>query len=810
VTGWTLLYEGFSPAQEGLREALCTVGNGYFATRGAAPESRADGVHYPGTYAAGCYNRLVSQVADRKVENEDLVNLPNWLCLGFRAAGGRWFDLKDFEILEHRQELDIRRAVLTRQLRCRDETGRLTRVTQRRFVSMADAHIAALETTFVAENWSGRLEVRSGLDGRVVNAGVPRYRELRGDHLEVLDAGSVDTETVALIVQTRGSLMRIAEAARTRAVSPEVSRRVVTEPGFVAHELALELSEGVPVTVEKVVTLFTSRDQAIDEPATAAHTWTTRAGSFDDLLKRHVLTWDHLWRRFDIELPGPPREQMILRLHILHMLQTVSEHGIGPDVGVPARGLHGEAYRGHVFWDELFILPVLNLHLPELSRALLDYRYRRLPQARWAARQAGCRGALYPWQSGTDGREESQVVHLNPRSGRWVPDHSHLQRHIGIAVAYNVWEYYQSTGDTEFLQSRGAEMLIEIARLFASLAEYNRVRDRYEIHGVMGPDEYHDGYPDESRPGIDNNAYTNVMTVWVLCRALEVLNLLVEDDRQRLRDTLGLSGDELELWDDISRKMYVPFHADGIISQFEGYGQLAELDWDGYRRRYGDIHRLDRILEAEGDTTNRYMVSKQADTLMLFYLLSAEELTVLFERLGYSFDPGEQIPRTIEHYLHRTAHGSTLSRLVHSWVLARLDRRRSWEFFLDALHSDVADVQGGTTAEGIHLGAMAGTVDLVQRCYGGVETRDGVLWLNPYLPHEVPHLLFTLQYRGQRIRVMIDSRRLRVETASGPAPAIRIGVQRRVVDLEPGQSREFSLTRADRVQPIRPHRHRRV
>jgi alpha,alpha-trehalase len=204
------------------------------------------------------------------------------------------------------------------------------------------------------------------------------------------------------------------------------------------------------------------------------------------------------------------------------------------------------------------------------------------------------------------------------------------------------------------------------------------------------------------------------------------------------------------------------------------------------------------------------MISKQADTLMLFYLLSAEELTALFERLGYAFDPADQIPRTIEHYLSRTAHGSTLSRLVHSWVLARLDRRRSWEFFLDALHSDVEDVQGGTTAEGIHLGAMAGTVDLAQRCYGGVETRDGVLWLNPYLPAEVPRLRFTLHYRGQWVRVLIDHARLRVDTAPGPAPAIPIGVQRRVIHLEPGQSREFKLTHADRARPIRTHRHNRA
>ena len=161
--------------------------------------------------------------------------------------------------------------------------------------------------------------------------------------------------------------------------------------------------------------------------------------------------------------------------------------------------------------------------------------------------------------------------------------------------------------------------------------------------------------------------------------------------------------------------MRVCFHDDGIISQFEGYERLAELDWLDYQERYGDIQSLDRILEAEGDSTNRYKVSKQADVLMIFYLLSSAEVQDIFDRLDYPFDPPTDFRRNIEYYLARTSHGSTLSRIVHSWVLARLDRRRSWELFLQALNSDIADIQGGTTHEGIHLGSMAGTLDLVQR-----------------------------------------------------------------------------------------------
>ena len=162
--------------------------------------------------------------------------------------------------------------------------------------------------------------------------------------------------------------------------------------------------------------------------------------------------------------------QLILRLHVFHLLQTVSPNSIDLDVGIPARGLHGEAYRGHIFWDELFIFPFLNFRIPDITKSLLHYRYRRLDQARWNARTSGFNGALYPWQSGSDGREESQTLHLNPQSGRWTPDNSSLQRHVNAAIAYNVWQYYQVTGDWEFLSFYGGEMILEIARLFASLA----------------------------------------------------------------------------------------------------------------------------------------------------------------------------------------------------------------------------------------------------------------------------------------------------------------------------------------------------
>jgi alpha,alpha-trehalase len=500
-----------------------------------------------------------------------------------------------------------------------------------------------------------------------------------------------------------------------------------------------------------------------------------------------------LWQRFDLPLPGHIDAGRILRLHVFHVVQTASPNSIDLDVGIPARGLHGEAYRGHIFWDELFVFPFLNLRLPILTRSLLGYRFRRLDAARTAAKRDGHVGAMFPWQSGSDGREETQSLHLNPKSGRWLADHSRRQRHINIAIAYNAWSYYQVTGDVEFVRFRGGPMIIEVARFMASLASYDAELDRYEIKGVMGPDEYHDAYPGSAFPGIDNNAYTNVMTVWILCRALELLELLPDFQARELREQLGVSEEEIECWEHISRRMRVCFYDDRIISQFEGYEHLTEFDWVDYTERYGDLQRLDRILEAEGDTTNRYRLSKQADVLMIFYLLSQDEVQEVFDRLDYRFDTATDVRRNIEYYLARTSHGSTLSRIVHSWVLARLDRRRSWELFVQALESDVVDIQRGTTHEGIHLGSMAGTLDLVQRCFAGVAPRGGVLWIDPALPDELPVLEFQIHYRGHRIAIRLTRTLARVSVVPALAPPIRVGFGGEVVELGGGATKEWSL-----------------
>ncbi|MGH3831323.1 MAG: glycoside hydrolase family 65 protein, partial [Pseudonocardiaceae bacterium] len=374
---FTLAYDGFDPAREGLREALTSTGNGYFATRGAAEWEDANAIHYPGTYAHGCFNRETTILGGRPVLNEDLVNLPNWLLLKLRIEGEEAIRLDNVELLSYRHSYDIRNAVVAREIHFRDRSGRETILRSRRFVSMANSHMAGIEWTVTPANWSGRVEVISGLDGRVTNSMVARYRELEGRHLGPGSPRTFGPEIIGLKVQTRQSNIYIAEAARTR-VFPDAavsmldpaSRSSVDDPldvdrslyqmeDYIQQVLAFDVERGSPVRVEKMISLFTSHDNAITETMVAAGKHVARCPGFAEALGEHTSAWTELWDVGDIQLPREPRVQLLLRFHISHVLQVCSRHTARHDAGVPARGLNGEAYRGHVFWDELYVYPYL-------------------------------------------------------------------------------------------------------------------------------------------------------------------------------------------------------------------------------------------------------------------------------------------------------------------------------------------------------------------------------------------------------------------------------------------------------------------
>jgi alpha,alpha-trehalase len=260
-----------------------------------------------------------------------------------------------------------------------------------------------------------------------------------------------------------------------------------------------------------------------------------------------------------------------------------------------------------------------------------------------------------------------------------------------------------------------------------------------------------------------------------------------------LCEKLQIEQTEIERWEDIRHKIKIHFHDDNIISQFEGYENLKELDWDSYRKKYHNIQRLDRILEAEGDSANNYKVSKQADVLMLFYLFSNEELKELFHQLGYRFNQ-TMLQKNVKYYLQRTSSGSSLSQVVHAWVSTRTNREESWEFFNKALLTDIEDTQGNTTSEGIHIGSMAGTIDIIQRCYTGLEARDNILRLNPSLPKELKEIKLKLYYRGQWLNIDIYSDSVIVKSQLSSAKEISIDVKGELFTLSSGDTKKINYS----------------
>ncbi len=476
------------------------------------------------------------------------------------------------------------------------------------------------------------------------------------------------------------------------------------------------------------------------------------------MLASHKKEWAVLWGKFDMKIKKDDFTQKVIRLHIYHLLVTASKHNLRIDAGLPARGLHGEAYRGHIFWDELYVMNFYDLHDPLIAEALLLYRYNRLPEARKYAIENGYKGSMFPWQSGSKGIEETQVVHLNPMNGKWGPDRSSKQRHVSFAVSYITWKHWERTGDKKFLSKYGAEMLLSVAKFGASLAYYSNADDKYHTDGVMGPDEFHEKLPGRNKVGFKDNAYTNIMIVWTLLKALKVLSILPARGRERIMKKAGVSDKDFIRWWNITDKMNIIINEKGIISQFDGYFSLKELDWEHYIKKYRNIHRMDRILKAEGKSPDNYKVAKQADVLMLFYLFSFHELNDIFERIGKKLTK-KMIASNYYYYEKRTSHGSTLSKVVHCYIASLIGLKKgAWTWFQEVLKSDIYDAQGGTTSEGIHAGVMGGSIDVVRRAFAGVSFREDHVKVMPSLPIDVDSVEFNMIYKNIPMYFKVDKK----------------------------------------------------
>ncbi|ERL65011.1 glycoside hydrolase family 65 protein [Schleiferilactobacillus shenzhenensis] len=729
------------------QEALLTLGNGFFGLRGAYLSVDASDDNYPGFYAAGLFNQLTTKVAGHDVVNEDLVNLPNAQFLQV-SVDGTPIDPQNAKIVDAYRDLDMQKGRLTLATVIALAPDKHLVVRAEKVVDMKEWHHYAVRMTVTPLDFSGTITITSKLDGSVVNSNVERYRAFNSRHFDVQKMAAQGA-TATMRAETKTSHVAFVIATKLAGADEWTG---TTNDDVIRQKASRDLTSGQSWTVTKDVVLFTSLESAdLDAQAQAL----LPVVSYDTARDNAAAEWRKIWQTSDIEIVGDVTSQKLARLNIFHAYVSASPIA-NPhlDASVGARGLHGEAYRGHVFWDELFNIPFYTQHYPKLAKALLKYRYRRLPAARAYAQSEHHQGAMYPWQSAMYGDEQSQFVHLNPITNQWDPDNSRRQRHVSLAVAYNVWYYYHNTQDVVFMKDYGLEMLLSIAKFWLSMAQYNEQTGRYDISGVMGPDEFHEGYPGEDK-GVTNNTYTNIMVAWLFAQLQKFQAALPEDLWANSAAKADFSDTDWTQLNQVETKLALEVSPDGIISQYQGYFKLATIDLDAYRAKYGNISRMDRILKAEGKSPDAYQVAKQADALMAFWNLTPATVVSVFSDLGYDL-PKDFMTKNLKFWLARTTHGSTLSRVVYS-ELAAQDQNAdlSWQLFSEALSSDYYDIQGGTTAEGIHLGVMGATETIIQRDYAGVDDRGDALTITPHLPANWQSLHFKRLYKGAQLDFVI-------------------------------------------------------
>ena len=710
---WSICYTDYDKEKERHRESLLALGNGYLGVRGAMEEMDANNINYPGTYIAGVYNALDTKIAGRIVTNEDFVNIPNWKYINFQIEQEKLLDINKTKIIEIKRQLDLQNGCYSKKLKVNDENNNKTLIESKHIASMDNPHLAALKYSITPNNYSKTLTIISKLDGNILNAGVDRYKTLNSKHLQPVSTGG-NNNISYLQVKTSQSNINIAQAAKLiikkndEQIFPKF--QIIEQEGQIISKFNIELKQGEDLCIEKLVSIYTSNDKNVTDPLQNAQNTVENLENFDAVFQQSCEKWRKIWKKINIKNNVGKIAKKLLRLHCYHLLVTASSHNKNIDAGIPARGLHGEAYRGHIFWDELFILPFYNRYFPEVSKSALKYRFYRLDKARKYAKDHDYSGAMFPWQSGSDGSEATQTMHLNPLTKEWGADYSSYQRHISLAVAMNIWNYYKATNDKLFLKKYGAEVVFEICKFFSSLAIFNNSTQKYEIKNVMGPDEFHEKYPDSTENGLKDNSYTNIMVVWLLKTAQKILHIIDKKASDKLISKLEITQKELQRWDDMTKKINVVMSKDGIFAQFDGYFDLKELDWDYYTEKYKKIGRMDRILKKENKSPNEYKVAKQADTLMIFYNLEQQEINEILKGLNLQTFP-DLLKRNFNYYFKRTSHGSTLSKVVHAYLAKLIGKNDlSNKLYNEALESDYNDVQGGTTGEGIHTGVMAATV----------------------------------------------------------------------------------------------------
>ena len=731
---WLVAETAFEPEHQGKCEAIFTSGNGYLGQRAALEER----------YVGQTRDLLVTGTFNKFDEDEvtELPNLPDVTNLEFTVDGVR-FAMDAGKTEDYLRVMDLRTGEVKRTLTWTAPGGKRFGFVFTRFASMANEHVLGLRAQITALDDAADLRVDSGIDGRVTSGGSQHFHD-GGKRIfdnRVLRMTSATIQSnVTCCLHTAHTFTVNGETVTGRLL-PIIDRR------YMAMRASFRLEKGQTLTVDKLTVVTTSRDQAYEGKTDAAE----RAAADGDVMMAQALEagydqlfadscdkWAELWKRADVRIASKrPYDQLMVRFALYHLNVMVKKDD--NRVGIGAKGMTGEGYKGHSFWDtEVFILPYFTLTQPEAARTLMEYRYKGLYGARLKAKENGFEGAMYPWEAAwvDDGEVTPLWGAADVVTGKPMKILTGLiEQHITADIAFAVDQYFAVTGDQDFMDRCGYEMLIDTARFWASRVTWDEQRKAYVILDVIGPDEY--------KEHVDNNAYTNYMAANNLSLALAAIELLQKRGGEvctRLDKQFGFAK-TVEKLHDVREKLYLPQpDAEGIVPQFDGYFDLTHIDLTPYKQSsvVGTIYN-DYNIEQIGT----FQVHKQADTLVLMLLMDD-----LFS--------AEVKKKNYYYYESRTLHDSSLSKSTHSVLAADLrEDKTAYDFFKGCGEIDLGPVM--TTSDmGVHTASMGGIWQCVTYGFGGVRVVDKALHVAPHLPEDWDELELPLCWRGQSLTLKVD------------------------------------------------------
>lgn len=743
---WLVAEEGYHPRDQIVYESIFCLASGYMGNRASAEEGFCRRT-LPANYVHGVFDR--SEAFQR-----ELANTPDWCKLKMYYQCDPIAPEEGESLEGYLRVLDMKHGLVAKRYVTQAADGRRTQVEILKFLSRAHGWCGAFKVWLTPLNYGGLLEFENIIDATVTNfIDFPRFRV---KHMHTKGMKALEGLGCYLESETRDFKLPVGTAAGVR-IFDETGKDVLKSRAFRPYgETACEFvdaycQEGHTLCVEKYAALCTGRD--VPEAEVAAETQRRLQAfvdtGFDAELQAHLAEYARLWSRADLGITGDDRLQKALRFNIFHLMSTPSLTDNRTNIG--AKLIHGEEYGGHAFWDtELFLLPFFDYVFPEVARNLVDYRYLLLDKARENAVKNGYQGAKYPWESADTGDEECPAWTIEPDGSCYrcyVADYEH---HVTAAVAYGGVHYFELTGDEDFFDREGLEILCETARFWVSRLEYNADADRYEIRKVTGPDEWHEP--------VDNNAYTNYLARWNIRKAVEYMNRYEKEKPEvyaRIAERIGLDKAELDVWAQRAEMIYLP-DTSGVIEQFEGYFDLADAVIDRW-----DENNMPLWPESLKDVPKeKRCILKQADVVMLMYLME-HEFTPETQRLNFDY------------YEKRTLHRSSLSPSIHCLMGLRVgESEHAYQYLCRSAYVDIDNNQRNTR-EGIHAASAGGTWQCVTLGYCGMSTTDkGELCFTPHLPEQWERVRYHIRWRGADLRITVTHDGVKVEQESGTEPAV--------------------------------------